>query len=105
LFGAIHCAAWKSKFVFDAEMWIWRICSIQATLILFASSHLLPILNKKEKTWAKAVATMIRLCLPLLLIYYMFSRGALVVLPLAAMRSLPPGALMDVRWVSLLPFL
>ncbi|KAJ6585215.1 hypothetical protein B0H19DRAFT_1250092 [Mycena capillaripes] len=102
-FGAIHCAAWSLEFILASEMWIWRVSSILATSIpafVFSGTYFLSVLETKERRWAKAVAYLIRVWRPILVL----SRGALVVLPLAAMRSLPPGALMDLGWILWVPF-
>ncbi|KAJ6604702.1 hypothetical protein DFH09DRAFT_1123552 [Mycena vulgaris] len=99
LFGAIHCAAWNSQFPSADEMWIWRICSLCVAVIpllllrIFQAGHVLDSVS------------VFNIALVSIIPIYIVARIFLVVLPFMALRSLPPGALVDVDWTSYIPHL
>ncbi|KAJ6569571.1 hypothetical protein B0H19DRAFT_1136062 [Mycena capillaripes] len=99
LFGAIHCAAWNSQFPSADEMWMWRICSLCVALIP------LLLLRIFQAGYVFDSVSVFNIALVSIIPIYIVARIFLVVLPFMALRSLPPGALVDVDWTSYIPHL
>jgi hypothetical protein len=104
VFGAIHCAAWNTDFPTTAETWLWRSCSsiivaIPAFIVLIWI--FITFTDVDESQW---IGVLIIGCIVSISIY-VIARLVLIILPLVAMRSLPPGALMDVNWSVYIPHL
>jgi hypothetical protein len=99
LFGVIHCAVWNSEFPSADEMWMWRICSLCVAVIpllmlrIFQAEHVLDSVS----AFNIALVSVIPI--------YVVARIFLIVLSFMALRSLPPGALIDVDWTSYIPHL
>ncbi|KAF8802868.1 hypothetical protein BYT27DRAFT_6749375 [Phlegmacium glaucopus] len=90
LFGGIHCIAWSFRFQSVAEQYVWRISAVNITV--------LPIIM----TIIFTVPGIIHTLIPYMAVYWL-SRVALLVLPLLALRSLPPEALLDLKWTAFIP--
>ncbi|KAJ7862496.1 hypothetical protein B0H14DRAFT_2575385 [Mycena olivaceomarginata] len=92
VFGAIHCAAWNADFPSTDEMWLWRSCSltVAAVPVIFMSAMMAVV--DVDSTTGKIVLSVVLFILPLI---YIIARLFLIILPLIALRSLPPGALTD----------
>ncbi|KAJ7811848.1 hypothetical protein B0H13DRAFT_2472195 [Mycena leptocephala] len=104
VFGAIHCAAWNADFPTTVEMWMWRSCSsliVAIPLILVLLSVLGAITGAESQPWDAMIPIGVIVSIPI----YVIARLVLIILPLVAMRSLPPGALMDVNWSVYIPHL
>ena len=108
VFGAIHCIAWSFHFATLAEQWAWRISAILVSglpISIIVFSGLLTIFDNNEHKTAgmdlyEAILSFILISKSCL---YIFARIALLVLPLVLLRALPPGAYVELDWVSFLP--
>jgi hypothetical protein len=105
-FGAIHCAAWNADFPSTDEMWMWRSCSltVAAVPVIFMSAMMAIVadLVDVDSTTGNIVLSVVLFILPLL---YIIARLFLIILPLIALRSLPPRTLTDVNWSVYMPHL
>jgi hypothetical protein len=104
VFGAIHCAAWNTDFTTTAEMWMWRACSsvIVAIPVIIVLSTVLAFTNDKE---SPSTEMMLQIGFIVPIPICIIARLVLVILPLVALRSLPPGAFVDVSWSTYIPHL
>jgi len=107
VFGAIHCIPWSFQFATLQERWVWRI---SATLILGIPICMAAIgchlsnLNKENKpTWMRVHALFLGSILIVFMFLYIIARMVLLVLPFVVLRALPPGAYVQLDWVSFLP--
>ncbi|KAF7333066.1 hypothetical protein MVEN_02371200 [Mycena venus] len=106
MLGDIHCAAWNTDFPTTEVMWIWRSCS----LVIAAVPAVLPLLFVFSDSIHDTVfgETMIGNAISMILLFgsfpiYILARLILIALPLAALRSLPPSAFVDVNWSMYIP--
>ncbi|KAF7298532.1 hypothetical protein MIND_00799800 [Mycena indigotica] len=100
IFGAVHCAAWRSHFLTVEELWLWR----GATLVLCV----VPIPPLFAHLWATLGGTgpLSHRVLPLYVVgaaYYVPTRIILVLLPLLALRHAPDAAYLEVNWNRYFP--
>ena len=103
LFGGTQCIAWSFGFPSVPEEYIWRASAIATTTIPFifgleividaTSKFCLHYVGRFLARWIAAFS------IPA----YCLSRAALLILPFFALRSLPPGSLLDFKWSSLIP--
>ena len=99
VFGGIHCIAWSFQFPSPQEQLAWRISAAFTSVepILFG---LLIIMDNYR-------ATILNICIKALFIsvsvMYFVARIVLLVLPCITLRALPPSALIEIQWSSLLP--
>ena len=108
VFGAIHCIAWSFHFATLQERWVWRICAIlisglpiSAGALAFLGDKLPPtITNHTLKKLYERFVLLIGIIMGFL---YIIARIVLLVLPFMALRALPPGAYVQLNWVSFLP--
>ncbi|KAK0243508.1 hypothetical protein EDD85DRAFT_900879 [Armillaria nabsnona] len=112
LFGAIHCTAWRSHFATSIERDLWRVSSVYIALIpipiiimTFTAEKLADRFGfveseGKDNTWFGGAY---RLLWILVYLVYIVARGFLLLEPFLAMRSLPPGAFVDIAWTNFLP--
>ena len=120
LFGGIHCIAWFFTFLSVAEESVWTTSSVIITAVPFAwgSVEVLKSTIKSIKRWygpdSKSVGLgesshpsylrkLHEYTGVMTLVVYFASRAALLVLPLIALRSLSPDALLDINWSSYIP--
>jgi len=98
IFGAIHCIAWSFHFATLQEQWVWRISAILVLGLPIPYLALGYLLNpeKNKVTWLGWTIVGI-LCL------YTIARIVLLILPLIALRAIPPGAYVQLNWISFLP--
>ncbi|KAF7356048.1 hypothetical protein MVEN_00934600 [Mycena venus] len=111
VFGTIHCAAWNTDFPTAAEMWIWRSCSLViaaipvilllAAFVSFIINHTTFEKTNLGETFNDILGIVFCGCMAI----YIFTRLILIVLPLAALRSLPQSAFIDVNWSAYIPHL
>jgi hypothetical protein len=104
VFGAIHCAAWNTDFPTTAETWLWRSCSsiivaIPAFIVLVWILITFTDVDESQWIWVLIIGFIVSISI------YVIARLVLIILPLVAMWSLPPGALMDVNWSVYIPHL
>lgn len=95
VFGAIHCLAWSFHFATRGEQFIWRVASLSIASVpvaMFACVWILPF----------DIAEFITILLGLA---YILARGALLVLAVTQLRSLPASAFDTVNWTTLIPHL
>ena len=99
IFGGIHCIAWSFQFPSPQEQLAWRISAalISAEPILFG---LIIIMDNFP-------VTILRMCIKVLYIsvfvVYLVARIVLLVLSCITLRALPPSALIQIQWTSLIP--
>ena len=96
LFGGIHCIAWSFGFPSVPEEYIWRSSAVAIT---FIPSIIVIIAATTESSFhflGDCIAA-------LSVLIYCLSRAALLILPFLALRSLPPGSLLDYKWSSFIP--
>jgi hypothetical protein len=101
IFGAIHCVAWPFQFPSYPEQWLWRASSLTITCVPL-TLFLLAWKGKKlslppRMFWLPAIIY----CAGGYL--YIYARIFLLLLPIVALRSLPPGAYQEVRWTTFIP--
>ena len=95
VFGAIHCLAWTFHFATRCEQLLWRVTSLSIASVpvaMFACVWTLPF----------DIAEFITILLGLV---YILARGALLVLALMQLRSLPASAFDTVNWTTFIPHL
>jgi len=109
VFGAIHCIPWSFHFATLQEQWVWRISAIFVSGVPLPWALLQPPL---VKLWSEGNNNPIRMGLRWLFMFlifyimsilYTFARIILLVLPFVALRALPPGAYVQLNWISFLP--
>jgi len=104
LFGAIHFIPWSSNFPAATERWLWRVSTILITggplftlfLIMMCNCVSDPILQSVFKT---SGGVMFIILIPV----YIISRTILLIIPLTVLRSLPPTALLELKWSEFFP--
>ena len=107
-FGAIHCIAWSFHFTTLQERWAWRISAILVSALpisLISGALLSPTFadDENKPIWMKLYKEFMILILILMSFLYIIARIILLVLPFVALRALPPGAYVQLNWVSFLP--
>ncbi|KAF8813566.1 hypothetical protein BYT27DRAFT_7180771 [Phlegmacium glaucopus] len=93
LFGGIHCIAWSFRFLSVAEEYIWRINAVNIT-VLPPIIIILSVILAYGIRYHSLIFSMAA---------YLLSRAVLLILPLIALRSLPPEALLDLKWTAFIP--
>ncbi|KAJ7910810.1 hypothetical protein B0H13DRAFT_2485122 [Mycena leptocephala] len=105
VFGAIHCAAWNADFPTAVEKWMWRSCSSLIVAIPVVIVLLGGLIGLNDLADSQLGAAMLEVGFYAPIPIYVIARLILIILPLIAMRSLPPGALVDVNWSTYIPHL
>ncbi|KIM41102.1 hypothetical protein M413DRAFT_445824 [Hebeloma cylindrosporum] len=98
VFGAIHCIAWSFHFATWHERWLWRISAIFISglpISVFATVVLNDLLINMGPFGKLIFYPQISL--------YIIARIILLVLPFVALRALPPGAYVQLNWISFIP--
>ncbi|KAI9513408.1 hypothetical protein F5148DRAFT_1278789 [Russula earlei] len=99
-FGIIHCFGWSFAFSpSSAERIIWLVVSVIITIIPISYALLVLIARFGKSDFSDLLLD----GYGLLANAYFFSRLALLMLTLLALRSLPPEAYRTVPWVSFIP--
>ncbi|KIK53932.1 hypothetical protein GYMLUDRAFT_922704 [Collybiopsis luxurians FD-317 M1] len=102
MFGAIHCAAWISKFPSTAEEVLWKVCSLVVTCVpMYMALH--NIIEKKASNLPDWVDACLFLVYIITVFFYVLARLSLIVQPFVALRDLPPGILKAVQWTNFIP--
>ena len=107
-FGTIHGIAWYLQFATWQERWAWRISAILVSGLPIAwilVMWLFTIFSRRNNTptWMMLHQGFITLILIAFACLYIIARIVLLVLPFVALRALPPGAYVQLNWVSFLP--
>ncbi|KAF8644491.1 hypothetical protein AX16_008431 [Volvariella volvacea WC 439] len=108
LFGGIHLIGWNYQFVTDIERHMWRISSIVVTVepAILAAGFILGWLED-EYPRLENLVTVVGGGIAILAVYVgpilYVPRIALLVLPLFALRNLPPTAHQNVQWSDYIP--
>jgi len=110
VFGAIHCIPWSFHFATFQERWVWRISAIIVLGVPIPWALLQPrlvktLLEKDDDNpiWMDLCIRFILSILFTLDVLYIFARIILLVLPFVTLRALPPGAYVQLNWISFLP--
>jgi len=108
LFGAVHFIPWPSTFPTPVEEWLWRASVISITggplLILFliaVVSLRIWIQDLDPDSPLKSIALLLTFIF--IIAVYIISRIVLLILPLTLLRSLPPTALLELKWSEFFP--
>ncbi|KIK53940.1 hypothetical protein GYMLUDRAFT_178298 [Collybiopsis luxurians FD-317 M1] len=101
MFGAIHCAAWTSKFPSTAEEVLWKVCSLLVT----CAPMYLALFNIINETFHMPdwVAGCLVLVYIAMVFFYILARLSLIVQPFVALRDLPPDIFKAVQWTNFIP--
>ncbi|KIK52157.1 hypothetical protein GYMLUDRAFT_265520 [Collybiopsis luxurians FD-317 M1] len=103
MFGAIHCAAWTSKFPSTAEEMLWKVCTLLVTSapIYLAFCNMIThwSYNVADSWWGNILI----LAYIAAVLFYIFARLSLLVQPFLALRDLPPDAFKAVQWTTFMP--
>ncbi|KAF4616957.1 hypothetical protein D9613_008728 [Agrocybe pediades] len=115
LFGAIHCAGWSDKMTFHTHTvsLLWRISSVIITgfpllwISVFISLHIDDAILGGQVLANVNEALMIVLgYLSLFSIpFYIIARTILLILAFMELRYVPQGALNNIPWANVLPFI
>jgi hypothetical protein len=108
LFGGIHCMAWNNTFPSDLEKQMWRISAVLILTLPLLMTVLSPALADDDADgnlnyWRRLCDTFVEIFLLIGVFFYFVARLTLLVLPFLQLRRLPPGAFLDIHWVSLFP--
>ncbi|KAF7365588.1 hypothetical protein MVEN_00432200 [Mycena venus] len=110
VFGALHCVAWNETFPSVHEMLMWQSCSLVVAAVPFVmtSFAVLGMLVEEIEFQRWAMLTLQVTCVVVLTIStspsaYIVARLVLIVLSFTTLRTLPPGALVDVNWSTHIP--
>ncbi|KAF8649021.1 hypothetical protein AX16_006063 [Volvariella volvacea WC 439] len=111
LFGGIHLIGWNFQFPTSIEQDLWRISSIIVTVepaLLFVLFTLQWLHDLNYSGWFGTLVhhtgvTVLIVSMFVGPVIYTVARIALLVLPLFALRDLPPSAFRNVQWSAYLP--
>jgi hypothetical protein len=109
IFGAIHCIAWSFPFATSQERLVWRISAVLVSglpipTVLYSFPLKGFVAEQNKTTWQKLYVYSHSILIWVFIIpLYLIARIALLVLSLMALRALPPGAYVELNWVSFLP--
>jgi hypothetical protein len=108
VFGAIHCIAWSFHFATEQERWAWRMSAILVSGLPISITALsfLPAVSVKpgnKTTWINVCHHFLWGIGSAHICFYIIARLVLLVLPFVALRALPPGAYVQIDWISFLP--
>jgi hypothetical protein len=103
-FGGVHCIGWSFIFPSSLEQTLWRLASISITVVPIMIPSLEYAIDRLPDEYFdehEVFRFFITWILPLL--FYIFGRFVLLVLPFLCLRSLQPAAYHIVHWTSLIP--
>jgi hypothetical protein len=105
VFGAIHCIPWSFHFETLQQQWLWRISAILVlgVPISFIASGCLWPTRENKPTWMKLYEALMFLIVIIMIFLYFLARIVLLVLPFVTLHALPPGAYIQLNWISFLP--
>ncbi|KAF9566513.1 hypothetical protein CPC08DRAFT_814736 [Agrocybe pediades] len=115
LFGCIHCIGWSSRIVFTSHVasLAWRIASVVITAspvvwclgIAFAYVRGVEVYRPALEEILYCLGLSGYYVTAVTILMYIAARLVLLVLALAELRDVPPGALASIQWVDVLPFI
>ncbi|KAF9542826.1 hypothetical protein CPC08DRAFT_801537 [Agrocybe pediades] len=115
LFGSIHCIGWSSKIIFTshATSLVWRITSAVITASPVVWCLLLIFVYAEDASaYGSALRRMFEFLIDLCFYasgatipMYIAARLALLVLAFVELQHVSPGALANIHWVNVLPFI
>ncbi|KIK53919.1 hypothetical protein GYMLUDRAFT_922503 [Collybiopsis luxurians FD-317 M1] len=99
MFGAIHCAAWTSKFPSTAEEVLWKVCSLLVTCVpmYLAWVNIIVNIHPNLPTWVWRSIKWVSMGT---LFMYILARLSLIVQSFVSLRDLPPGIFKAVQWTN-----
>ncbi|KIK53933.1 hypothetical protein GYMLUDRAFT_49111 [Collybiopsis luxurians FD-317 M1] len=103
MFGAIHCAAWTSRFPTTAEEILWKVCSLLVTcapIYLGLFDVITDMVVDLQNSWRIRFLAVLYM---IAVFFYILARLSLIVQPFVALRSLPPGVFEDIQWINAIP--
>jgi len=105
VFGAIHCIPWSFHFATLQEQWVWRTSAILVSGLPISYIPFVYLLFEMgdESTWMEFCGIFTAGICAVMGFLYIVARIVLLVLPFVALRALPPGAYVQLNWVSFLP--
>jgi len=105
IFGAIHCAGWNFGFPTQAELVLWRVCSVITTcsLMLFGLSTLVVFKQRLARIpWIRYIWDASNV---LFVGAYFLARLALLTEIFLCLRSQPAAIYVTTQWISFIPHL
>ncbi|KAF8648190.1 hypothetical protein AX16_006329 [Volvariella volvacea WC 439] len=103
-FGAVHLIGWNFKFPTEEEKKLWRTSSLVVTLFPTLIALKQALENMEDSSLRndldKIASFLFLLIAPVI---YVLARLVLLVLPLFALRDLPPSAYQNVVWSQYIP--
>ena len=105
LFGAIHFIPWTSPFPSSTERLLWKVSVVTITSgpLLVIALMLGMSAWKFDLKFRKFVDISVIYLMFSIFAMYLGSRIVLLVLPLILLRSLPPTALLELKWSKFFP--
>jgi hypothetical protein len=103
IFGVIHCIAWNADFSSTGEMWMWRSCSVLVAVLPVILGLVTIAVTGGMLDLHSAMGTIGAFFSAFNIPAYIIARLFLIILPLIALRALPPGAITDVNWSIYIP--
>jgi len=107
VFGATHCIPWSFHFATSQERWVWRISAILISGVPISFLTLVflhtTFFDENNATGMQLYSALIILIASGMMFLYIIARIVLLLLPFVALRALPPGAYVQLNWVSFLP--
>ena len=113
IFGAVHMAAWNSRFPSLIERMLWSCSALIAVIVPMLCAVIWSISYSSIQSLLQKRVTMIPLfklftffqiyALPLLTLLYILARLLLLVLPFILLRDLPPASYCTISWTQYLP--
>ncbi|KAJ7890432.1 hypothetical protein B0H13DRAFT_2340952 [Mycena leptocephala] len=104
-YGIFHLAVLgvNAGFPSTYELWLWTSSSLVITVIpvVFALARmaLMHLSDRNSPTARTILAIIVLLTIPI----YLIARLVTMILPLTALRALPPGTFRDVNWTAYIP--
>ncbi|KAJ7049106.1 hypothetical protein C8F01DRAFT_791451 [Mycena amicta] len=102
IFGAVHCAAWDTRFSSPAEKWMWRLCALIITVLPALMGFVQIILDEVSKSQVPR-STLLNGVFGASLMTYIVSRLVLIILPFTTLRGLPQAAFLQISWTADIP--
>ena len=107
-FGSIHCIAWSFHFPTLREQCVWRISAILVSTLPICITILMFLWmvfenEEHETTWSILYSNVMKLIMGPMTCSYIIARIILLVLPFAALHTLPTSAYDQIDWVGFLP--
>ncbi|KAF9555526.1 hypothetical protein CPC08DRAFT_711929 [Agrocybe pediades] len=109
LFGSIHCIGWSSKIVFTSQgaSLAWRIASVTITAspMMWCLFYILAYAYYYAKFNFDYLLKLCAYASAATIPPYIAARLTLLVLAFVELQHVPPGALANIHWANVLPFI